>query len=173
MSTLRHVAVPVCLLVLAVPAGAAAQSGAADNQYRDPFGSSGPAGHRHPSGQGQRGPRHPSILPGRTGVRHRSYRSSVSTPVPSGATLTPAPPTSPSSGSGSPGTSGASGSAGRGQGSPSSLHRRSAGAPPAASIGRQGLPSTGFDLPAIALLGAGLLVCGVGLRLRTIDVRRF
>jgi hypothetical protein len=25
----------------------------------------------------------------------------------------------------------------------------------------------------LALLGAGLLVCGIGLRLRTVDVRRF
>jgi hypothetical protein len=35
------------------------------------------------------------------------------------------------------------------------------------------LPRTGLDVWEIALLGVGLLVCGFGLRLRTVDVRRF
>jgi LPXTG-motif cell wall-anchored protein len=35
------------------------------------------------------------------------------------------------------------------------------------------LPDTGADLPATALLGLGLLVSGIGLRLRTVDDRIF
>jgi LPXTG-motif cell wall-anchored protein len=31
------------------------------------------------------------------------------------------------------------------------------------------LPNTGYEIPAIALLGLGLLVSGIGLRLRTVD----
>jgi hypothetical protein len=37
----------------------------------------------------------------------------------------------------------------------------------------QGLASTGFDLPTVLLLGVGLLVSGIGLRLRTVDASRF
>jgi LPXTG-motif cell wall-anchored protein len=33
----------------------------------------------------------------------------------------------------------------------------------------QELPNTGYEIPAIALLGLGLLVSGIGLRLRTVD----
>jgi hypothetical protein len=35
------------------------------------------------------------------------------------------------------------------------------------------LPDTGADLPTTALLGLGLLVCGIGLRMRTVDERLF
>jgi hypothetical protein len=35
------------------------------------------------------------------------------------------------------------------------------------------LPDTGADLPTTALLGLGLLVCGIGLRMRTVDERIF
>lgn len=31
------------------------------------------------------------------------------------------------------------------------------------------LPRTGFEVPGVALLGAGLLATGIGLRLRTVD----
>jgi LPXTG-motif cell wall-anchored protein len=35
------------------------------------------------------------------------------------------------------------------------------------------LPDTGADLPTMALLGIGLLVSGIGLRMRTVDERIF
>jgi hypothetical protein len=35
------------------------------------------------------------------------------------------------------------------------------------------LPDTGADLPTTALLGLGLLVSGIGLRMRTVDERIF
>lgn len=35
------------------------------------------------------------------------------------------------------------------------------------------LPNTGLDVPGIAALGLGLLVTGIGLRLRTVDDRLF
>jgi LPXTG-motif cell wall-anchored protein len=35
------------------------------------------------------------------------------------------------------------------------------------------LPDTGADVPTMALLGLGLLVSGIGLRLRTVDDRIF
>jgi LPXTG-motif cell wall-anchored protein len=35
------------------------------------------------------------------------------------------------------------------------------------------LPDTGADLPTIGLLGLGLLVSGIGLRMRTVDERIF
>lgn len=35
------------------------------------------------------------------------------------------------------------------------------------------LPDTGADVPAMAFLGLGLLVSGIGLRLRTVDDRVF
>jgi hypothetical protein len=35
------------------------------------------------------------------------------------------------------------------------------------------LPDTGADLPTTALLALGLLVCGIGLRMRTVDERIF
>jgi LPXTG-motif cell wall-anchored protein len=38
--------------------------------------------------------------------------------------------------------------------------------PPAAATG---LPNTGFEVPGLALLGLGLLLSGLGLRLRTVD----
>ena len=42
-------------------------------------------------------------------------------------------------------------------------------APSAAAPSATGLPRTGTEVPAIALMGMGLLVAGVGLRLRTVD----
>jgi LPXTG-motif cell wall-anchored protein len=35
------------------------------------------------------------------------------------------------------------------------------------------LPDTGADLPTMALMGLGLLVSGIGLRMRTVDERVF
>jgi hypothetical protein len=43
----------------------------------------------------------------------------------------------------------------------------SASAAPATTSGS--LPNTGFDAPEVALFGLGLLACGIGLRLRTVD----
>jgi LPXTG-motif cell wall-anchored protein len=88
----------------------------------------------------------------RTQQRGRQHRSSGqrgrSSPARQSApSLTPTPP----AGGGSrrrPGSGSQGGSAGR-------------------------LPNTGFDVPGLALLGLGLLLSGIGLRLRTIDVRRF
>jgi LPXTG-motif cell wall-anchored protein len=42
-------------------------------------------------------------------------------------------------------------------------------AEPAPAPAAEELPNTGYEIPAIALLGLGLLVSGIGLRLRTVD----
>jgi len=86
-------------------------------------------------------------------------------PSSSGTALTPGPPTS--------------GRSSRPKHRPRSRHPRGSnrGAGPARSSatarGGRGLPSTGYEVPTVALLGTGLLACGLGLRMRTIDVRRF
>ena len=51
----------------------------------------------------------------------------------------------------------------------SSSNSGSSSTPPAAAP----LPDTGADLPTTALLALGLLVSGIGLRMRTVDERIF
>jgi hypothetical protein len=45
--------------------------------------------------------------------------------------------------------------------------------PSAAPAATAQLPRTGLEVPGIALLGAGLLATGIGLRLRTVDESLF
>jgi hypothetical protein len=138
-------AVALVLASLAMAAGAFGQSSAGDNQYQDPFGSGGSSSHHSSKGSGSG-----------SAVHHSASGSGSSSSSGSGS-LTQAPPASSSvAPSSSAGTSSATGS----------------GAATSTAAPRT-LPRTGFDVWELALLGAGLLACGVGLRLRTVDVRRF
>jgi LPXTG-motif cell wall-anchored protein len=85
------------------------------------------------------------------------------TTQPGGPSLSPAPPVSLGGNSKTKTKSSSS----QPTSSSSSTQRSSSSSRP--SRGR--LPNTGYDAGGVALLGAGLLLAGVGLRLRTRDVR--
>jgi hypothetical protein len=106
-------------LVSAAPARA--QSGAGDDQYTDPFGTSANKTQKS-STAAKKAPKSQS----------------------GGPPLSNQPPVSPSN----PTTT------------------TTPASPPAATAQ---LPRTGFEVPGVALLGAGLLASGIGLRLRTVD----
>jgi hypothetical protein len=67
---------------------------------------------------------------------------------------------------------GEDGDQGSGSGSGSNSNGSSSSSSSSASSSTP-LPDTGADLPTTALLGLGLLVCGIGLRMRTVDERVF
>jgi hypothetical protein len=138
---IRHLLVLVCALLFAVaaPTAALAQS-AGDNQYSDPFGSSGGGG----GGGGNS-----SSGGGGGGNSSSGSSSSGSSSGSGGASSGGGGATASGSGTTGTGTSGTG--TGTGTGAPQ---------------GPQ-LASTGFDTVLVALAGAGLLLCGVGLRLRT------
>ncbi len=148
MGVLRRI-VPLLLagLLALAPASALAQGGAGDDQYQDPFGGSNdtPAqsgggsssgGSQSGSSQGSQGGS--SSQGGGTSSSGQSSGSSGATEAPA---QTSAPATSPAPVD--PGT-----------------------APTAAPAASGQLPRTGLDVRLVALLGAGLLAAGVGLRLR-------
>lgn len=148
----RPLALSCALLALAAP-GAWAQTG--DEQYQDPFADEQTAQTTQDDGG-------LSPTPQTGGGGSGSSGSSGSGSSGSG---------SGSSGSGSSGSGSGSGSSGSGSGSTagSSGTGGSGGAPTPAEAGE--LPRTGADAWLVALLGTGLLVTGVGLRLRTADDR--
>jgi hypothetical protein len=114
----------VALAASAAPARA--QSGAGDDQYTDPFGTS---------------------TTKKTSTTPKSASKSQSGPP-----LSNQPPVSSS-------------------GLNSATTTTTPTPAPEASSGE--LPRTGFEVPGIALLGAGLLASGIGLRLRTVDESLF
>jgi hypothetical protein len=136
----RHLLVLACALLFALgtPVAALAQS-AGDNQYSDPFGSGGGGGNSS-SGSGTSGSG--SSSSGSSGGGGASSGSG------SGGGVT----SSSGTGTGTTGSTG-TGSTGTGTGT---------GAPQGPQLAR-----TGADTVLVALAGAGLLLCGVGLRLRT------
>jgi hypothetical protein len=128
-------------LAAAVPAGPALAQGAGDQQYQDPFGSSGTSTTNGGSGSGGSG------------------GSGTQTQTTPSGNLEPLSPSPQNAGSG--GSSGSSGSSGGTATTPS--------AAPAAPA--QGLPNTGADLRLLALAGGALLLIGLGLRLRSAPER--
>lgn len=141
MTGCRRLAPVLATAVLAVSAAPArAQSGAGDDQYTDPFGSGSTTTKSHKSSP--RSTTHKQSSTSQAGGPPLSNQPPVST----GSSTTSTPP--PSTGSTAPAPSTTS-------------------APAASSAGE--LPRTGLDVPGIALLGAGLLASGIGLRLRTVD----
>lgn len=144
----RLLPLAACAAIAAMPAVAHAQGGAGDDQYQDPFGGSDSGGS---SGGGSGNGSSSGSQSGSDGSS--SSGSATSTPAPAPAPA-PDPATSSSSSATSapaPATSSATSSAG---------------------VTRTELPRTGFEAPAVALLGVGLLAAGVGLRLRVAHGRR-
>jgi LPXTG-motif cell wall-anchored protein len=145
----------LCGLLAAAPATVLAQGGAGDDQYQDPF---GPSSGQTDTGSGGGGGDDGSSRGGRDRGGDRSSGSSggSDTPASSGTSSgsdasTDTPPLTQDPGLGS------------------------AESPGTADTGpRTELPRTGMDAPIVALLGAGLLAAGLGLRLRvrTVDDRR-
>jgi hypothetical protein len=135
-----HLLVLVCALLFAVagPSAALAQS-AGDNQYSDPFGSSGGGGGDDSAGGGGGGGG------GNSGSGSSGGGGGGASSGGGGGATT--------SGSGTTGT----GTSGTGTGT---------GTGTGVSQGPQ-LARTGSDAVLVALAGAGFLLCGVGLRLRT------
>lgn len=128
-----------CAFLALGPAHALAQGGAGDDQYQDPFGSSGSPAQSGQSGSGSGSPSQGSAARGG-----------------SQPPLTQRPRTD----------------LGAGPTSASGTKRAdSASAQAAPANGR--LPNTGLSVPGIAALGLGLLVAGIGLRLRTVDDQLF
>ncbi len=95
-------------------------------------------------------------------------QGSATTPKSSTPSLTQAPQGSSSSSSGSSGSGTGSGSGTAG--TSSSGESTPAAAAPAAGTTTE-LPRTGLDTGTLAVLGAALLLLGIGLRLRTADAR--
>jgi len=140
----------LCGLLAAVPATVLAQGGAGDDQYQDPFGpSSGPDTGSGGGGGGEDG--------SSRGGRDRGGNGSSGSSGSSGGSDTP---TSSGTGSGS----GASADTPPLTQDPGLGSAESSGT---ADTGpRTELPRTGLEAPIVALLGAGLLAAGLGLRLR-------
>ena len=136
------------LVLLALPAVSAAQSGAGDNQYQDPFGPGGTGSHHATKRASDVARTHPASS-------NSSGSSAGTSASSSSGSLTQAPPASTTGSSASTSSSGASTATG------------------ASAAGSSRLPKTGFDVIELVLLGSGLLICGLGLRLRTVDVGRF
>jgi LPXTG-motif cell wall-anchored protein len=134
----------VACLGACAPVTSALAQGAGDQQYQDPFGSSGSSGSSKPK---------------------TSKPKTQTTPSGSLAPLSPSPQTSGASGSGSGGGS-ASGSAGTSSGTGTAA----APAVPAAGTASS-LPNTGLDTRVLLLGGAALLLVGLGLRLRSAPER--
>src|SRR5690606_32432442 len=143
----RIVPLLLCGLLAAMPAAALAQGGAGDDQYQDPFGgtSTGSTGPSGGSGGGSSG--------GGGSDDADAGRSGSSRP---------------SSGPDTP-TSGGSAGGGMAGGEAPPLTQDPGLGPAESSAGadtgaRTELPRTGMDAPIVALLGAGLLAAGLGLR---------
>jgi hypothetical protein len=115
-------------LALTLPAVPAHAQGAGDDQYQDPFGSSGSTTRKPPS----------SSAPARQ-VAQAQTQPGLSQKPPASSAPSPAAT------------------------APAQTQVPSATA----------LPRTGMEIPGMALLGLGLLVSGVGLRLRTLDESLF
>jgi LPXTG-motif cell wall-anchored protein len=93
----------------------------------------------------------------------------IGTPPP----LTPEPRTKGSGTSEGSGETGSKGSTGPKRRKPARPDEGAAsGEPSPSSVARTELPNTGADAVVIGLLGAALVLLGVGLRLRIADVRR-
>jgi LPXTG-motif cell wall-anchored protein len=132
----------VACLGACAPVTSALAQGAGDQQYQDPFGSSGSSGSSKPK---------------------TSKPTTQTTPSGSLAPLSPSPQTSSGSSSGT-----ASGSAGTSAGTGTAT--ASAPAAPAAGAASS-LPNTGLDTRVLLLGGAALLLVGLGLRLRSAPER--
>jgi hypothetical protein len=105
--------------LVATAAPARAQSGAGDDQYTDPFGTTAKKSQK------------------RSSTSKKASKSQASGPP-----LSNKPPVS----------------------TPSTTTTTTT-----APVATGQLPRTGFEIPGVALLGAGLLASGIGLRLRTVD----
>jgi LPXTG-motif cell wall-anchored protein len=133
--------VAVALAWAAAPVAHA--QGAGDQQYSDPFAGSGSGGGGSSSGGGSSG--------GGSSGGGSSSSGSVS--------------------SGSSSGSGSSSSAGAGEASSASGASTSTGSTSTGTSSTSTLPRTGLDTDLVALAGFGLLLSGVGLRLRLAEAR--
>jgi hypothetical protein len=141
MSTVRRSALAALAVLLAAPSsGALAQNGAGDNQYTDPFAGSGGGSHSG-SKSGSSG----TGFGGGGGSQTSSSGTSSGTP-----SLSSTPPSS--------GTS-------SGTNTSSAPSEAQAAAQPT-GVTATGLPATGGEPGLVALLGAGMLLAGTGLRVR-------
>ena len=125
----RFLPVLATAALVASAAPARAQSGAGDDQYTDPFGSS-------TTKKSQKS----------TTTTSSAARKSTPKSQTNGPPLSNQPPV---------------------QTSPNTSTTPTTPSPAPSATAE--LPRTGFEVPGIALLGAGLLASGIGLRMRTVD----
>lgn len=142
----RLVPLLACAVIAGTPAVAQAQGGAGDDQYQDPFGGSGGGGASGGGSNGSSGSNAGSS--GSTSSGSAAQGSGSSAPE---VTQEPGAGSSSSASSPAPATSSATSSG---------------------AVTRSELPRTGLDVPAVALIGVGLVAAGVGLRLRVAHGRR-
>jgi cytoskeletal protein RodZ len=155
----RLVPLLACAAIAGVPAVAHAQGGAGDDQYQDPFAGSDSSGGSSSGGQ--------------SGTTAKPKPKPAPTQTQSNApTLTQEPPTTSSTSSSAASSSSSSSSSTSTSSSTTAAPATSSSTAPSAPAARGELPRTGFDAPIVALLGGGLLVAGVGLRMRVAHGRR-
>lgn len=152
----------LCGLLAALPATVLAQGGAGDDQYQDPF---GPGSGQTDTGSSGGGGESGSSGGGGNGSGNRGGGGSGSSGGSSG-------------GGDAPASSGTSSGSGASTETPPLTQDPGLGSAETSGTANAGprteLPRTGMEAPIVALLGAGLLAAGLGLRLRVraVDGRR-